>query len=456
MKYILISLVWLVMPVGAVLAGGPIHVAPSGVVSAWGGGFTLHPEGGGCGDFTNDEMLDFVEEAVAVWEGVAGSSLVINVDNDEITEEVDENNFSDYFVNDSSDPGLTDGLNPVIYDQDGSIVNDVFGGDFDQVVLGFAGPSGFSADFETIIDGQAVFNCRCLPGNENCGGTVFTVGDLRFTAVHEFGHLQGYDHTQERIDIADDSSLCRLAVDDDCLGVATMYPVSEDPIEQISLERDDEVALLGLYGEATLADDFVTVTASLTDADGNPLRCAYVRAIPADENDTISTVSGYYAETQELNQAGTTAFQYTDGDGECLSGCGDVLLRGLDPDLDYEIRIEPIDSRWTGGSSISPCGTGQISGIEQETITNVSADDVSAGDVVAVGTFQTVSTGGIEEGEEQDNNDDGDEDGNGGSGGGGGGCQLNHNSNGPSFGFFWLLILPFILVYRRWRDRALP
>lgn len=416
-------------------AGGPISVAPDGTSSAWGNTIALHPEAGTCGSFSNAQMVTKIETNLANWENVSGIDLTFNITTGTITTDVTAANYTSFFVDSNDDVGLNDSINPVVFDDDGGIVADLFGSSARFSVLGFAGPDGFTDDFLTIADGQAFFNCRCLADNLNCGSVVFSEDDLDFTMVHEVGHMIGLDHTQVNEDEADASDNCSTTVAGDCTGVPTMYPQSVDADEQITPTRDDEVALQALYGATSLANNFATVVGTLVDSSGKALRCADVQAIPSSTDDTIAIVSGINAPNEDLDGDG-----FTDGDGECLSDCGDFTLQGLDPDQNYNLLVVPISSRWTGGSSISPCSTGQISGIQEELIQALSAADLSAGGTVALGTITTISTGGIDEGG-SGGDGDGDESGSSGSGGGSGGCSLAHAKASSSFMFMMLFVV---------------
>lgn len=454
-KYFLLIILTLFIVPSLVFAGGPFVVNDNGEAATWdtSSDIDYNPESGTCATFSNGEMLTKIDTNISFWSDITNVSIVFN----EVTGslgDVDSSNFNDFFVDSAGDPGLTDGFNPVIFDDDGEIVADLFGSANRFVVLGFAGPDGFLDNFATIVDGQAVFNCFCLAGNPSdpgglcaAAGVTFREADLDFTMEHEFGHFLGFDHSQVNEDLAEsgcdtgDSLLVKNGVKfvggGDCDDVPSMYPQSIDPEDQITPARDDEVIALTLYGDSGWDDSLCTVTGVLEDNSGDALRCADLQAITSDITDTISVVSGAFAPAEDTNGDG-----FTDGASECLSDCGQFTLRGLDPAKSYDITVKPIDPRWVGGSSISPCGNGQLTGIVEEVIATVSGCTTGFSNATDLGTVTTSSTGGVTAG-----------DGGSGSGGSGSsgtsvGCSLSSSSSvSDSFAIIFMFGFVFAVVW---------
>ncbi|MBI2339601.1 MAG: hypothetical protein HYU99_04430 [Deltaproteobacteria bacterium] len=394
-------LFFLILFSSPVFAGGPLAVNEEGVAAAWdnSGDVELNPESGACATFTNAQMLTLLSDNLENWSSIEKIQFSFDLETGAIGS-VDGSNYTDFIVLFDGDTGETDSLNPVIFDDDGEIVEDVFGSANKLYVLGFAGADAFNDDGSEIVDGQALFNCFCLADNPNdtddeCADAAveFTEDDLDFTMVHEIGHMIGFDHTQVNQDLAE--SGCDTDSDGDCDALPTMFPVAYDSPDQITPSRDDEVAALTLYGVTTWEDELCAVTGVLQDTDGNDLRCADVQAETVDEADAIAVVSGAFAAAED-----TDGDSYTDGDGECLSDCGAFTLRGLDPAKDYTITVRPIDSSWVGGSSVGPCGSGQLTGIEEEEIGTVT--DCTAGSTTDLGTISTESSGGTSSGGDGD------------------------------------------------------
>lgn len=374
-------------------AGGPLYVTESGEASVWdtSSAIKLHPETGACGPFTNAQAIQKIQDAIDQWTGQDEISLSASITTGSLSG-VDICNYGDYLVSVSgaSGEGLTDELNPVLFDNDGEIIAAVAGSSNKLFVLGFANPSGFSSDLSEIVDGQAVFNCLCLSGNpfaaEECvsgSDTIeFTENELDSVILHEMGHFFNVDHSQANADVIDTSDT------GDDTHLTTMYPIIQIPDGQTDLTRDDIIALASIYPSGNLTANNCLVTGTLLDSSGNPLRCADVQATTSDSADTVAFVSGALAVNSDGNGDGDS-----DDDGECLSGCGDFRLY-LEPGKSYTLTVKPVDSRFTGGSSLSPCVESQLTTIEEEDIAAISAS-CTAGATVAFGNITTTSTGGI-------------------------------------------------------------
>jgi hypothetical protein len=128
-----------------------------------------------------------------------------------------------------------DGINDIIFDEDGSIISSM-GADPD-ITLGIGGFFQATTSGE-ILDGFIVLN-----------GTT-PQGDFLATAIHELGHAWGIGHTAVGMinDFFSDQGLDPI----DIARLPTMYPLS-NPLDDTfgrTLEPDDIAAFITLYGTA--------------------------------------------------------------------------------------------------------------------------------------------------------------------------------------------------------------
>src|SRR4029079_14938907 len=141
---------------------------------------TLNYDGGGTlGGRTKAQADAIVTTAAALWTNVATASITLGRGPD-LPEDVTLANYKTYYNN------FNDNLSPVIYDTDGSIVDDLLGANQKNGVLGFAGSVFFTAPTCRYAEGRAVIN------------GFIAVNDTTMTNViaHELGHLIGLDHAQ--------------------------------------------------------------------------------------------------------------------------------------------------------------------------------------------------------------------------------------------------------------------
>lgn len=405
-------------------AGAGYIIDSSGAPYVWDNdsAIDLHPESGSCGSFSNSDMLTKLSDNIGSWGDPSTSDIDFNLVTGSVPD-VDGDNYDEYLygVTGASDSSkASDDINPIVFDDDASIIVAVAGLQNKYSVLGFANPVGFNTSNIQIAEAQAVFNCLCLSGNPNgpctrgSSTTVFTEDDLDFTMVHELGHFLGLDHSQVNHDIYDTYTATggSSTIDSDGEYLPTMYPVSVNPAEQISLQQDDIITVSSLYPNSTFSSSYCEVTGTLLDSDGNELRCADVWAttvvltedtdsqgngldtysMTGDPSTTVAFVSGAYAPATDTDGDG-----YTSGSGECTSDCGDFTLY-LDPSKEYLIKVRSIDSDFTGGSSLSPCGDEQLTTVSYQDLGTLSQSSCIAGQTVNLGNLTTTSSGGVSTG----------------------------------------------------------
>ena len=283
-------------------AGGPLNSCNGGPLRYQGAGsVTLNYDGGGTlGGRTKAQADAIVTTAAALWTNVATASITLGRGPD-LPEDVTLANYKTYYNN------FTDNLSPVIYDTDGSIVDDLLGANQKNGVLGFAGSVFFTAPTCRYAEGRAVIN------------GFIAVNDTTMTNViaHELGHLIGLDHAQL----------------DSSQGLATsnyplMYPIAFRSTP--TLHDDDIAAVSALYPDATVSASYGTLTGNFRLADGaTPILGANLWAQDIGAGKLFSTVSDYLSQN---------------------NGNFSMLL----PPGTYTLHAEAVDSDFTGGSSVGP------------------------------------------------------------------------------------------------------
>ncbi len=377
------------------------------MASVWDNSATIpyHPESGTCGPYSNDDMVAMVASMANHWGTFYIDESYIVFDLEEgVLGQVGVDNYDDYLYlgEAGTEDNAADGINPIIFDDDGEIIAEVAGVENQYLVLGFAGADGFSDDYSEITDGQAVFNCRCLTDHPSgpCyydSQTVIDVTEteMQYTIMHEMGHFLNLEHSQTGIDkYVEDGSIDYLSI---------MFPIVVEGYTYFDIfaRVDDISALAAMYpSETFMSDDPIVyegepwckVTGTLRDVDGNELMCANVWAIVGGSNETtgytVSATTGKWAYGTDLNDDGDIV-----DDGECEGLCGyyEIYMRA---EFFTTFVIQPIEEAFIGGSSVGPCINGQNTSIDTDYFLEIEADECLPGQTLSLGEYTTAFTGG--------------------------------------------------------------
>ena len=299
-------------------AGGPLATFQGRAVTWPGFAPVIHykTDLGTLGSFSNSTATILAIEGFQVWQDCPGAAISFVYDG-QLPVDVTRSD-TVYLEN------FSDGINPVIFDADGSIVQKLFGGNAQNSIIGFAG-SAWDDSSGYYVEGEAVMNGRfAAPGPAPVN---FTFAQFKSTFVHEFGHFLGLDHTQINASFVHDK-----IVEND-IYVPTMYPTSTDDDAALAdLNPDDIAAFASFYPVASFAASTGSIHGSVLGLNGFAVRGVNVVAI--DSADTLmkqySTVTDYFAQNT-----------------------GDYVLTGLPPGS-YWVRIEPIRPTFYGTSGVGP------------------------------------------------------------------------------------------------------
>jgi hypothetical protein len=319
-------------------AGGPLLVGPNGVPRRWntGADITLNADRGTLGGIASPAAL--LRDAIGQWNRISTSRARLAI-GDQLSSNVENLSESEF------DAFITrnDGTNPVIFDADGSIFDDVFG--FGSGVIGVAGPTLFVASSGTIVKGFAMFNGDLLSAAE---------ADLaEATMTHELGHILNLDHSQVNgLPFLPGCSSRATTVPGfagsiSVADVETMFPVlvqsGFSPHPMATLHKDDIAAVSSIYATASFSSNLGAISGTVVDFDGaTPIQGLNVvaRNVDAPYSDAVSCVSGFL-----YDPAGSSLPQRERGA---------FALRGLTPGASYKVYIEEVADCFGRGGRLGP------------------------------------------------------------------------------------------------------
>lgn len=227
----------------------------------------------------------------------------------------------------------------VIFDTDGAIMEDFFGGAALECgqpmncIAGLAAPL-VDASTKVINGGFVILNGRLIDGVNTRDNKEMSADQFKAVILHEMGHLLNLDHSQVNLGMAES---CRSFNCPEGGAIPTMYPASLSR-EQFLFHRDDVATLSWLYPAQAFQDNFCTVTGEVKNAEGKGMQGVNVVAknISNPVEDARAWVSG------SLYPPGTEN--------------GTYILAGLNPGEEYEVHYEELTHKYDGGGGFGPLG----------------------------------------------------------------------------------------------------
>jgi len=345
-----------------VFASGPLNLNPNDPdnLERWAGGgadIPWNPDQGGLGPLNNAQAVAMTAAAYDEWETVATATATYS-NNGSMPFDVDVTNFAPFIDNLFFGNNTSDGLSPIVYDEDGSIFLALFG---PSGVLGFASPDTRDGN------GVPIEGVSFLNGGAILGG--FPVADFFGVMVHEFGHFSGMAHTVtngQNILLGDESGPTPFNTYGNAplIQMETMYPFIIVGGGQATLHADDIGFYSTMYPAAGFFGGSGTISGTILAPNGTtPLTGVNViaRNVADPFADAVSAISG---------DRGVT---------------GEYTINGLTPGADYTIHIDQI---LQGGFSTPPIAFVEpeefYNGVDESNNAVTTDDPADATNILAV------------------------------------------------------------------------
>ncbi len=328
------------------LAGGPLNLNPNDPDN-----FERWPGGGANIPYNPDQngipgVMDAATVAAATgeWQSVASATATYS-NNGTLVADIVSNNFCSpppFNPGPISFPGchlidnlffgtnVSDGLSPIVFDDDGSIF---------FIMFGFSGVLGFASPDTRDANGVPIEAVMFLNGGLTAsGGGTFPDADFLGVTVHEFGHYSGMAHTVtngQNIALGDQSgpSPFNTYGNAPLNQVETMYPFAIVGGGEDTLHRDDIAFFSRLYPTGG-PGGFLATTAAISGTVFAP--------------NGITPVTGVNVIARNVADPFVDAASAISGD---RGATGAYAINGLTPGASYTIHIDQI---LQGGFSTPP------------------------------------------------------------------------------------------------------
>jgi hypothetical protein len=343
-------------------AGGPLYVNLNGQPFAWDTTrpipYTASP--GPLGRFSNAQAVEWLAQAFQRWAGVEGAALTfqatapysVNITGKNVMQVMD---------------ALPADVNLIIFDNDGSVLDTLFGEGTSENVLGLSAPTGFDFDpsMSRIMQAWAIVSGRLSGLN--------TSEYLQGVIQHELGHFLNLAHSQLNPQIVFSG-----APNHDLLAPRMSY--NQGPNDGPTLHLEDRAWIAALYPKAGVAPKTGAIQGRVLLPDGQTGLQGIQVAARRDGDEEITAVTA------------VSGYGYKESSGW---GSRDVTLQGFYqlpslPPGNYRLAIEQLEGPPQGAvpprQAFLPGGrrfwreSGPLANQSQEaTLVSVSAGQVVKG-----------------------------------------------------------------------------
>ena len=309
------------------MAAGPLVLeGPNGHIPATYAdpNIVLDIETGDLGLLPNEFADQLVSNAVTLWNNIPGSTINLDPNGTGVTVDIDETNFTSYIPDPINNliHNDEDGRNPIVYDDDGSIIDAFFGvgqGTGDRAtVVGFAA-SSILIGSSHFTEGFAVIN-----GNSSID---ISSTQLSLIIAHEIGHFFGLDHSQGNINNTEDLDTTSCFTARNLDDYPLMYPWACR--NTLDTHPDDDISISMLYPAPDFNQTHGQITGRFVTTDGVAVKGANLWIQDTATGTAYSVVSDY------------------------LMQCSGFFALMLPPG-NYTLHANSINRQFWGGSSVGP------------------------------------------------------------------------------------------------------